>query len=103
VLHVTVDGVEHDVEGDQSVLHALQALGIDVPAACDDPRLDPLGACRLCIVRVDGRPQPVTACTTQLVPKSPSTPSSAMPVSEARAPPPIRDSSTMHTRTSTST
>jgi formate dehydrogenase major subunit len=66
VLHVTVDGVEQVVEGDQSVLHALQALGSDVPAACDDPRLDPVGACRLCIVRVDGRPQPVTACTTQL-------------------------------------
>ena len=67
MLRVTIDGAEHAVDGEQTVLGALRAVGVDVPAACDDPRLDPVGACRLCIVGVDGRPQPVTACTTALV------------------------------------
>jgi formate dehydrogenase major subunit len=68
VLQVTVDGAEHTLDGDQTtILSALQRLGVDVPAACDDPRLEPAGACRLCIVQVDGRPQPVTACTTAVV------------------------------------
>ena len=67
MLRVTVDGADHTVDGEQTVLGALRALGVDVPAACDDPRLDPVAACRLCIVRVDERPQPVTACTTRLV------------------------------------
>jgi pimeloyl-ACP methyl ester carboxylesterase/DNA-binding SARP family transcriptional activator len=39
--HVTIDGVEHEVEPAGHVLDLLEALGHDVPSACSDPRLEP--------------------------------------------------------------
>jgi formate dehydrogenase major subunit len=35
-----------------SVLDALRAVGIRLPALCHDDRVAPSGACRLCLVRV---------------------------------------------------
>jgi len=35
-----------------------------VPTLCADPRLEPSGACRLCVVSVEGQLRPVAACTT---------------------------------------
>ncbi len=34
------------------ILAAIRALGLDIPALCDYPSLEPHGACRLCIVEV---------------------------------------------------
>ncbi len=39
------------------MLDALRAVGVEVPALCHDPRLVSVGACRLCVVEVDGRPR----------------------------------------------
>ena len=38
---------------------------VDVPTLCHDPRLEPYGGCRLCLVDVDGGPRPVPACATR--------------------------------------
>ena len=35
----------------------------DVPTLCYDPRLEPFGACRLCVVEVEGMRSPVASCT----------------------------------------
>jgi formate dehydrogenase major subunit len=45
------------------VLDAASEFAIDVPSLCADPRLAPVGACRLCVVAVEGRERPVAACT----------------------------------------
>jgi formate dehydrogenase major subunit len=49
-----------------TILEALGAVGVRVPALCHDNRLRPYGGCRLCLVQVDGSSRPVTACTTPL-------------------------------------
>jgi formate dehydrogenase major subunit len=67
-VRVTVDGIELDLPDSQTILRALIEVGVDVPSLCDDPRLTPYGECRLCLVRVDGHPQPVAACATPLSP-----------------------------------
>jgi formate dehydrogenase major subunit len=67
-MNVTVDGRSLDVPAGQTVLHALRAAGIELPSLCDDPRLDPYGECRMCLVRVDGDAQPVAACLASVVP-----------------------------------
>jgi formate dehydrogenase major subunit len=51
----------------RTVLEAAAEVGIDIPTACWDPRLAPSGACRLCIVAVEGQVRPVAACTTPAV------------------------------------
>jgi formate dehydrogenase alpha subunit len=55
------------VEG-QSILDTMHAAGVEAPALCHDARLSPQGTCRLCLVEVEGRADPVAACTTAAEP-----------------------------------
>jgi formate dehydrogenase major subunit len=64
VVRVTVNGVGHEVPDGSNILAGLRGIDIDVPALCDDPRLTPVGACRVCVVDVAGHDRPVAACTT---------------------------------------
>ncbi|MFI5057555.1 MAG: formate dehydrogenase subunit alpha [Candidatus Acidiferrales bacterium] len=64
MVSVTINGRHHEFEAKQSLLHALQLISIKVPALCKDPRLEPLGSCRLCMVRVKGLEHLQAACTT---------------------------------------
>jgi formate dehydrogenase major subunit len=47
-----------------SLADALRAVGVHLPTLCHDERLTPTGACRLCLVRINGAPRPVPACAT---------------------------------------
>lgn len=66
MFRVAVNGREHDLPEGLSILQGLQRLGVSVPALCHDDRLAPAGACRLCVVKVEGFSRPVAACTTPL-------------------------------------
>lgn len=59
---VTIDGVDVQVPDGASVLDAVRQAGLEIPTACHDPRLEPTGACRLCLVHLEGFARPVTAC-----------------------------------------
>jgi len=61
-----IDGVEVPVEGERSILDAARASGAAIPTLCHDPRLDPAGSCRLCLVKVEGRRLPLAACAQRL-------------------------------------
>ncbi len=47
-----------------TVLQAAKAAGVDIPTLCDDERLEPYGACRMCMVEVErrGRERLVASC-----------------------------------------
>jgi NADH-quinone oxidoreductase subunit G len=60
---VTIDGVEIAVPKDTLIIRAAELVGIQVPRFCDHPLLDPIGACRQCIVEVEGQRKPVASCT----------------------------------------
>jgi predicted molibdopterin-dependent oxidoreductase YjgC len=64
MISLTIDNKEVTVPEGTTVLEAARQLNIDVPTLCHDPRLKPFGACRLCIVEIDGMRKPVTSCTT---------------------------------------
>ncbi len=49
-----------------TILEAARRLGRRVPPLCDPPRLEPAAACRICLVEVEGRRDPVPACATPL-------------------------------------
>jgi NADH-quinone oxidoreductase subunit G len=65
---VTIDGQEISVPPGTLVWQAAQKLGIEIPIYCYHPKMDPLGACRMCFVEVKGMPKPMTACTTTVMP-----------------------------------
>jgi len=66
MIEVTINGRTVMVEPDTTILDAARALGEWVPTLCFDERQDPFGACRVCLVAVDGMPKPLPACTTPL-------------------------------------
>ena len=45
------------------VIRAAELIGIQVPRFCDHPLLDPVGACRQCLVEVEGQRKPLASCT----------------------------------------
>lgn len=65
MLKLKVDGKEVEVPRGATILEAADRAGIHIPTLCHDPRLKPFGACRLCVVEIEGRgTRLVTACTT---------------------------------------
>lgn len=64
LVTITVDGVEVSVPKGTLVIRAAELLGIQIPRFCDHPLLDPVGACRQCLVEVEGQRKPLASCTT---------------------------------------
>ena len=67
MITVTIDGFEVTVPKGTLVIRAAEKLGIQIPRFCDHPLLDPVGACRQCLVEIEinGRkfPKPQASCT----------------------------------------
>jgi len=64
MLKVKIDGRSLEVSEGATILQAARENNIYIPTLCDDPRLEPYGGCRLCIVQVIGMGRLVSACTT---------------------------------------
>jgi formate dehydrogenase alpha subunit len=62
-VRLTIDGVEIEAKEDATVLEAARGAGIYIPNLCADPDLEPYGACRLCLVEVDGEEGLPPSCT----------------------------------------
>lgn len=67
MITVVIDGFEVSVPKGTLVIRAAEKLGIQIPRFCDHPLLDPVGACRQCLVdiEINGRafPKPQASCT----------------------------------------
>ena len=53
-MKLAIDGRPVEVPAGATVLDAVNALGIPLPQLCKDPDRSPLGACRTCLVQVEG-------------------------------------------------
>ena len=63
-ITLNIDGVEVKAKRGATVLEAAQEAGIYIPTLCWDADLEPYGACRLCVVEIEGMRGLPTACTT---------------------------------------
>jgi NADH-quinone oxidoreductase subunit G len=64
LVTVNVDGVEVQVPKGLGLVEAAAAAGIEIPVFCYEPRLGPpIGACRMCLVEVEGMPKLQAGCT----------------------------------------
>jgi len=72
MITVVVDGFEVSVPKGTLVIRAAEQLGIQIPRFCDHPLLEPVGACRQCLVdiEINGRafPKPQASCTIPVEP-----------------------------------
>src|SRR5271155_1835776 len=64
MVTLTIDGNEISVPKGTLVIRAAELIGIQIPRFCDHPLLDPVGACRQCLVEVEGQRKPLASCTT---------------------------------------
>jgi len=66
-VRLTIDGVVVDAPKGELVIRAAERIGTAIPRFCDHPLLEPVGACRQCLVEVEmgGRPmpKPQASCT----------------------------------------
>lgn len=65
-ITITIDGVEVQAKRGQTILKAAEQAGIYIPRLCAKDELSPFGACRVCTVFVNGRPQ--ASCTQPVAP-----------------------------------
>ncbi|MES0834667.1 MULTISPECIES: NADH-quinone oxidoreductase subunit G [Nocardiopsidaceae] len=69
LITVTIDGFRIQVPKGTLLIRAAELLGIQIPRFCDHPLLDPVGACRQCLVEIPdmgngrGMPKPQASCT----------------------------------------
>jgi len=67
-VQLTIDGRKVRAGADQTILEAALENGIDIPHLCHDARLEPEGACRMCLVEIDGERGLHTSCTRPVAP-----------------------------------
>jgi NADH-quinone oxidoreductase subunit G len=62
---LTIDGQQVTVPRGTLVVEAAKRVAVEIPVFCYHHKMDPVGACRLCLVEITpGPPRPQTACTT---------------------------------------
>src|SRR5581483_2001082 len=64
LVQVTIDEQTVQVPKGTGLVETAQAAGIEIPVFCYEPRLGPaIGACRMCLVEVEGMPKLQAGCT----------------------------------------
>jgi NADH-quinone oxidoreductase subunit G len=64
LVKVSIDGVEVQVPKGLGLVETAAAAGVEIPVFCYEPRLGPpIGACRMCLVEVEGMPKLQAGCT----------------------------------------
>mgnify|MGYP000884401846 FL=1 len=61
-----INGKTVDFSPGMTILQAAREAGIYIPTLCEHPALDIVGACRICLVEVEGSPKLHTACSTPI-------------------------------------
>ena len=64
IIKLTIDGEEIEATEGMTVLEVAEENGFFIPTLCSDPDLKPYGACRLCVVQIEGTRGFPTSCTT---------------------------------------
>ena len=65
---LTLDGESVAFTPGETLFQVARRSGKSVPTLCFDDRLEAFGACRMCVVEVEGQRNPVASCTTRAEP-----------------------------------
>jgi len=65
-ITITINGSQLTGREGTTILEAAQENGIDIPTLCHRPELTPIGACRICVVEVEGSRTLVGSCHTPI-------------------------------------
>ncbi len=62
MINLTIDGIKVEVEEGSTILQASVKAGVKIPTLCFLKELNEIGACRMCLVEVEGMRGLVTSC-----------------------------------------
>ena len=62
LVTLTLDDIEVRVPKGTLAIRVAELMGIEIPRFCDHPLLDPVAACRMCLIEVEGQVKPQPAC-----------------------------------------
>jgi formate dehydrogenase (NADP+) alpha subunit len=65
-ITLSLNGREVQAWPGQTILEVARAEGVDIPTLCYDSRMEAYGACRMCLVEVEGARGPMAACGTKV-------------------------------------
>jgi len=65
---INVDGKDVVFSEGQTVYEVATQMDKDIPTLCHEDRLDPTGACRMCLVDIEGWPRLAPSCATKATP-----------------------------------
>jgi len=63
---LTIDNKTINVPEDKTILEAALDNSIYIPHLCSQENLHPAGACRMCVVKLEGTPGVITSCSTRV-------------------------------------
>ncbi|MBQ1492502.1 MAG: (2Fe-2S)-binding protein [Blautia sp.] len=66
MVNVTIDGMNLQVPESTTILDAAKSAGINIPTLCFMKELNEIGACRVCVVEVEGFDRLLTACNNKV-------------------------------------
>ena len=64
MCRLTINGKELHVADNSTILQAAASVGISIPTLCYLEGLTPMGACRVCLVEIEGAPTLSASCST---------------------------------------
>lgn len=67
VVKVFLNEKEVEAKTDETILDVARRNGISIPTLCHDGRIEPYGACRVCLVKVEGARSFVPSCSTRII------------------------------------
>jgi len=66
VKTLTINGEQYSAQEGESILSVARQHNIPIPTLCNLEGLSTVGACRLCVVQIEGIPKLLPACTTKV-------------------------------------
>lgn len=61
---ITINGISTEADQNTTILAAATQMGIHIPTLCHLEGLSPTGACRVCVVEIEGAEHLAAACST---------------------------------------
>lgn len=62
MVNATINGIAISVEDGTTILEAARKVGVEIPTLCYLKEVNEIGACRVCVVEVEGQDRCVAAC-----------------------------------------
>ena len=62
MVNLTIDGRQISVEENTTIMEAARSVGIQIPSLCYLKGINEIGACRVCVVELEGKDTLITPC-----------------------------------------